>query len=134
MPGIIILTTNRVRSIDAAVQSRIHLAIQYHDLSTQQRLAIYKNRLKWIPDEDIKDRKALEKGLETSPLVKRSNKANGRQIRNIVTGARALAKSKGEKLSVEHLLTVDETTSNFITSMADLMQKQRARNEVDYEK
>lgn len=131
--GIIILTTNRVRSIDAAVQSRIHLAIQYHDLTTQQRLAIYKNRLKWVPDEEIEDRTALLRGLENSPLTKRSNKANGRQIRNIVTGARALAKSKKQPLALEHLVTVDETTSNFINSMADLMQKQRARNEVDYE-
>ena len=115
------------------MQSRIHLAIQYHDLTTQQRLAIYKNRLKWIPDEEIEDRKTLEKGLETSPLTKKSNKANGRQIRNIVTGARALAKSKNQRLTLEHLVTVDETTSNFINSMADLMQKQRARNEIDYE-
>ncbi|KAL9082277.1 MAG: hypothetical protein Q9165_008922, partial [Trypethelium subeluteriae] len=133
--GMIILTTNRVRSIDAAVQSRIHLAIQYHDLTAQQRLAIYKNRLKWIPDEEIenRNRKGLEKGLENSPLIKRSNKANGRQIRNIVAGARALAKSKDQLLSLEHLVAVDETTSNFIRSMADLMQKQRARNEVDFE-
>lgn len=131
--GIIILTTNRVRAIDAAIQSRIHLAIQYKDLSAAQRQAIYRNRLKYIPDEEIENRKALERDLEKSPLTKKTNKANGRQIRNIVTGARALAKRKDELLTIDHLVTVDETTSDFMNSMADLMQKQRARNEVDYE-
>lgn len=130
--GIIILTTNRVRSIDAAVQSRIHLAIQYHDLTSAQRLAIYRNRLKYIPEEEIEDRESLERGLANTPLTKKGNKANGRQIRNIVTGARALAKSKNEKLKLEHLVTVDETTTNFIISMAEMIQKQRARNEADY--
>ncbi|KAF2683250.1 P-loop containing nucleoside triphosphate hydrolase protein, partial [Lentithecium fluviatile CBS 122367] len=111
--GIIILTTNRVRSIDAAVQSRVQLATQYHDLTPEQRLAIYKNRLKWIPDEEIADRETLWKALETSQLTKRGNKANGRQIRNIVNGARALAKSKKERLTVDHLVDVDENNSNF---------------------
>jgi len=66
--------------------------------------------------------------------VKERNKANGRQIRNIVTGARRLAKSKGERLSLKHLITVHDTTSDFINGMAELMQKQRAKNELDYEK
>ena len=47
------MTTNRVTSVDTAVQSRIQLAIQYHDLNRRQRLAIYQNRLKYIPDQDI---------------------------------------------------------------------------------
>lgn len=132
--GIIILTTNRVRSIDAAVQSRINLAIQYHDLDKDQRLAIYKNRLGYIPDEELEDRKAIEQGLESSPLIKKGQKTNGRQIRNIVTGARGLARSKGEKLALKHLVRVFETTSDFINSMAEVTQKQRIKNELDYDK
>ncbi|KAF1941151.1 P-loop containing nucleoside triphosphate hydrolase protein, partial [Clathrospora elynae] len=41
MAGIIIITANRVRSIDAAILSRIQLAIQYHDLKPSQRGTIY---------------------------------------------------------------------------------------------
>ncbi|KAF1829196.1 P-loop containing nucleoside triphosphate hydrolase protein [Decorospora gaudefroyi] len=95
--GIIIMTTNRVRSIDAAVQSRIQLAIQFHDLKPSQREAIYLNRLKYIPDNEIDNRAELERGLKNSLLVKNRSstvKPNGRQIRNIVTYARALAKSE----------------------------------------
>jgi hypothetical protein len=123
-----------VRSLDAAMQSRIHLAIQYTDLDVNQRIAIYKNRLDLIPDDEIEDREALKKALESSSLVKRSNKANGRQIRNIVTGARAWARKRGEKMTMEHLLKVDDTTTLFNDAMSELIHKQRAKNEVEYDK
>ena len=110
-----------------AVQSCINLFIQYHDLSAKQRLGIYMNMLKHIPDEEMEDRRALEKELKYSPLTKTSNKKNGRQIRHIVQAARALAQSKGKLLALEHLTAVDETTSNFIASMEELL---RAESEV----
>lgn len=39
--GIIILTTNRIKSIDVAVISRIHLAIRYSDLTEDQMSEIF---------------------------------------------------------------------------------------------
>ncbi|KAF9699918.1 hypothetical protein EKO04_002676 [Ascochyta lentis] len=132
--GIIILTTNRVRSIDAAVQSRIQLAIQYHDLSTEQRLAIYKNRLEWVPPDEIENLPELIESLRTSALVKSYNQANGRQIRNIVTYARALAKSENSKLTLQHLISVDDTTKVFMNNMSDLVSIQRAKSEARYDK
>ncbi|KAF1969457.1 hypothetical protein BU23DRAFT_513104 [Bimuria novae-zelandiae CBS 107.79] len=131
--GLIILTTNRVRSIDPAMQSRIHLAIRYQDLTAEQRIAIYKNRLKYIPDEEFEDRKALEKSLEKGSLTRRSNKANGRQIRNIIIKARMLARYRNEKLTIDHLISADEDTSDFINSMSDVLHKFRGKNELDYE-
>lgn len=130
------MTTNRVKSIDAAVQSRIQLAIQYHDLSEEQRVAIYTNRLKHIPEEEFEDRKQLMKNLRTSPLIKiRGNKEkpNGRQIRNIVTYARALAKHDKEPLVLRHLTAVAETTSAFTESMKDTTNRIRMKNEVDWD-
>ena len=126
------MTTNRVLSIDAAVQSRVQLAIQYEDLTPEQRLAIYKNRLKWVPDEEMQDRAKLEEQLKGSSLCKKNNKANGRQIRNIVTYARALAKRSGEKLTIEHLIKVDKKTTKFITSIAENVAMQRLKNEAGY--
>ena len=130
------MTTNRVRSIDVAVQSRIQLAIQYHDLDQKQCERIYLSRLEHIPDEEIEDRKQLEKELKNSPLIKNRSmtKPNGRQIRNIVTYARALAKSEDQKITLDHLLRVAETTEVFTNRMAGLLQKQRNRNELDWEK
>src|SRR4051812_3395039 len=40
--GILFLTTNRVSTFDDAFQSRIHVALRYHDLDQDTRLAIWK--------------------------------------------------------------------------------------------
>jgi hypothetical protein len=130
------MTTKRVRSIDGAVQSRIQLAIQYHDLKPSQREAIYLNRLKYIPDNEIGNRAELERGLKNSHLVKNRSstmKPNGRQICNIVTYARALAKSEDRLIELDHLIRVADTTEQFTVKMQDLLQKQRHQNELDYE-
>jgi hypothetical protein len=132
-PGIIILTTNRARTIDAALQSRIQLAIRYKDLTTAQKTRIYQNKLEYIPDDEFENKAELLSQLKLSPLVAKANKANGRQIRNIITYARALAKSEGAKLTLLHLTRVDQVTSEFTESMKDVFTRQRARNEVDYE-
>lgn len=39
--GIMFLTTNRVRDFDSAMQSRIHLAIRYSDLSVKTRRTLW---------------------------------------------------------------------------------------------
>lgn len=126
------MTTNRARTIDAALQSRIQLAIRYKDLTTEQKTRIYRNKLEYLPAEEFEDKAALLGALEYSPLVAKANKANGRQIRNIVTYARALAKSEGVKLTIKHLNRVDQVTSDFTESMKEVFTRQRARNEVDY--
>jgi hypothetical protein len=48
---------------------------------------------------------------------------NGRQSRNIIAYARALAKSEGELLMIKHLTSVGDTTSTFTDSMRDLTGK-----------
>jgi hypothetical protein len=63
------MTTDRIRSLDAVVQSRIQLAIQYTDLDRPQRLSINKNRLKDIPDDEIENREELMNNFETSSLI-----------------------------------------------------------------
>ena len=134
--GIIILTTNRVRALDSAVQSRINLSIQYQDLTVDQRLRIFVNRLKGIPDKDLDDDMKVDadklvQKLKRTQLGGKTNKANGRQIRNIVAGAHALALHEGELLDINHLVKVEEATATFIDKMADMMQKQRAKNELE---
>ncbi len=129
--GIIILTTNRVRAIDAAVQSRVNLAIQYHELTPEQRFNILKDRLNSIPDNEVDNRDALITALRSSSLARFNNKSNGRQIRNIVNGARALAKSEGTCLTVKHIERVEENTAKFTESMSESLQKQRHRREAD---
>jgi SpoVK/Ycf46/Vps4 family AAA+-type ATPase len=134
--GVVIMTTNRVKAIDVAIQSRIQLAIRYHDLNRDQRLSIYKNRLKYISDDDIENREELVKSLQTSPLIRTrasDDPTNGRQIRNIVTYALALARSEGSRMNINHLTRVAETTSTFTDSMREITRKQRLKSEVEFE-
>lgn len=124
--GIIILTTNRITSLDVAVQSRMHLAIQYKDLNEQQKKNIFMKFLDVIPGDRIRDRDIINRQLDW--ICKRAD-LNGRQIRNIVSGAQALAKSEDEKLSYDHLSVVYDATSDFVQSLKDLTLQKRGRNE-----
>jgi SpoVK/Ycf46/Vps4 family AAA+-type ATPase len=124
--GIIILTTNRITSLDVAVQSRMHLAIQYKDLSEQQKKSIFKKFLDDIPKDYIRDRDMIDRQLDW--VCKRVD-LNGRQIRNIVSGAQALATSERQKLSYDHLSVVYDATSDFVQSLKDLTLQKRGRNE-----
>lgn len=112
----------------------MHLAIRYQNLKPAQKFAIYENLLAKIPDSNISgDRDKLYENIKEY-LCKR-DAMNGRQIRNIVTTALALAKSDGSsvwKLSYKHLRTVHhETTSDFVESLKDLTQTTRERSEAD---
>lgn len=135
--GIIILTTNRIRSFDVAVQSRMHLAIQYTDLSKEHKVAIYKNLLSKIPKRhlhhELREEKTLNRCLET---LCRKDKINGRQIRNIVASAMALANYRGEEeeyrgvLMPEDLQDVYEMTAEFISSLNADTVAMRRNNEI----
>lgn len=124
--GIIILNTNRITSLDVAVQSRIHLAIQYQDL--KPKVKISKNFLEQIGDSNIKDPDKVNRELKN---MCRRSPINGRQIRNIVSSAQALATAENKKLSAEHLQEVYETTIDFLESLKDLTRERRGQNEAD---
>lgn len=62
--GIMFLTTNRVQTFDAAFQSRIHISIDYPELSIESRRTVWENFLK---QHDIAQAASREKPLK--PLV-----------------------------------------------------------------
>ncbi|KAI1741360.1 hypothetical protein F4680DRAFT_416583 [Xylaria scruposa] len=109
--GILILTTNRMRSLDIAVQSRIHLAVKFTELSSQQKTNIYISFLDQLSDkglvEDLRDVKAW-----ASKDGKRFD-FNGRQIRNVLSTALGIALAEGRKLSREDLISVARQTDDF---------------------
>ncbi|KAH8891754.1 P-loop containing nucleoside triphosphate hydrolase protein [Thozetella sp. PMI_491] len=98
--GIIILTTNRAQDIDQAFKSRIHFSFNYPPLGEKDRLEIWKNFLKGIPNKDQSTE--LEENLQR--LAKLS--LNGREIKNTISCALAVAKHTGEPLSLETIDTV----------------------------
>ena len=96
--GILFLTTNRVDNIDAAFQSRIHLSMEYHELSLASRRHVWSNFLAMSPqahgfsDNDVDN-------LAVFPM-------NGREIKNVLKTAQLLASRKKEQLCYAHVNTV----------------------------
>lgn len=136
--GIMFLTTNRITSIDIAVQSRIHLAIQYKSLNGEQAYRIYRNLLDKVPDSGIKgERRKLYRSIEKD--LCRRNVMNGRQIRNIVSAALGVARNRDiddesdnygkGRLEYGDLRGVYETTTDFLESLKDATEKRRKLNE-----
>ncbi|KAF3765659.1 P-loop containing nucleoside triphosphate hydrolase protein [Cryphonectria parasitica EP155] len=96
--GILFMTTNRVDNIDAAFQSRIHVSLEYPDLTTESRAQIWRNFIGGfkekpeITEEDVKELAQM--------------KLNGRQIKNILKTAQLLAARKNTILKRSFIDTV----------------------------
>ncbi|TKW56190.1 ATP-dependent zinc metalloprotease FtsH [Colletotrichum tanaceti] len=88
--GILFMTTNRVGNIDPAFRSRIHVSLEYPDLTAASRRLIWANFLRGatleseVSDADVADLAGL-------PL-------NGRQIKNVLKTAQLLAARKKSPL------------------------------------
>lgn len=96
--GILFMTTNRVDNIDAAFQSRIHVSLEYPDLTVESRVQIWKNFLAGFKE---KPEVADEYVEELAKL-----KLNGRQIKNILKTAQLLASRKKSVLRRSDIDTV----------------------------
>ncbi|KAK6829774.1 hypothetical protein PG987_010358 [Apiospora arundinis] len=106
--GVIFLTTNRLKEFDPAFESRIHFKVFFEPLTPSQRSNIWKNLVTdW--NADGKSRQKTEDwSEETFSRLGRDNKLNGRQIRNLIKNALALAQMEKRPLSERHLLEVSE--------------------------
>jgi AAA+ superfamily predicted ATPase len=98
------LTTNRVETFDPAFQSRIHISLDYQELSIESRKTVWDNFL---------NNSTQGHTINTTQLseLARMN-MNGRQIKNILKIARLLASRKEEKLSFEHINTTLDVTQH----------------------
>jgi len=107
--GILFLTTNRVSEFDEAILSRIHLLLKYENLNKDARKNIWTSFLKKAQTQKGAA-KIGPKHLES--LVKAE--LNGRQIKNAVAAAYALATKQGAPLTYSHLQQAVKTSENFI--------------------
>ncbi|KAI9156062.1 hypothetical protein H9P43_009172 [Blastocladiella emersonii ATCC 22665] len=90
-PGLLFLTTNRVREFDPAFESRITVALRYDNLDEPARAQVWRNLVARVRGIDVAH------DLDYSALAKEP--MNGRQIKNAVRLAVALAEDIGEPLS-----------------------------------
>ncbi|EPS33581.1 hypothetical protein PDE_08543 [Penicillium oxalicum 114-2] len=110
-PGILFLTTNRVRMIDPAFESRITVALRYQALDQEARMQIWRDQVGRLGVESHGD--INFERLAEAPL-------NGRQIKNAARLALSLAADKDSQLTERLLLdTVDVISLGHRNILAD---------------
>ncbi len=101
--GIMFMTTNRSDNIDTAFQSRIHVSMEYPDLTDDSRKQIWRNFVK-----------AMSAGAELTETdfdELSTVELNGRQIKNALKTAQLLAMRKKTKLNrtmIETVLAIEK--------------------------
>ncbi|KAJ9498912.1 hypothetical protein H2202_005589 [Exophiala xenobiotica] len=112
--GILFLTTNRVRTFDSAFISRIHLSLQFQNLNTKAKRSVWK-----IFIDRVKSQEGMEVGKITeadyTDLARRD--VNGRQIKNLIRAAHALAIHENVALTMQHIRRVIDVAESFDVDM-----------------
>jgi hypothetical protein len=99
--GIMFMTTNRVSNIDAAFNSRIHVSLEYPDLTPSSRRQI------WVNMANTKEHNFSDTDFDELSMIN----INGRQIKNILKMAQLLASRKKTVLdreAVEVVLAIEK--------------------------
>lgn len=97
--GVLVLTSNRTDSLDAAFESRIDIVLSYPDLTPNARKEIWSNFVKMLPPDDVQ--------LTPEDLIRLSQWVlNGRQIKSAIKTARILASQDKSPLKMKHLVAV----------------------------
>ncbi|KAH9889665.1 hypothetical protein F4778DRAFT_785577 [Xylariomycetidae sp. FL2044] len=129
--GILFLTTNRVETFDDAFQSRIHIALRYDELDVKARRAIFKmfvERARRVATSSSSSSGTPSTSTSTAPAAASGGgddfseadydtlaraHLNGRQIKNTVGTAQALAAQRREPLSMRHIKQTLDVQQNF---------------------
>lgn len=131
--GILILTTNRITSLDIAVQSRINLAVRYPELDDLQKRNIYENFVKQLRYDNA-DKAELMKWIEDRERDREPpfRNLNGRQIRNVLFSAASLAAGRGGdgRLRVSHVKQILRETKSFQEDVQRHHDAERRRAEI----
>ena len=122
--GILFLTTNRVKNMDDAFHSRIHISLEYPPLDRPARKKVWQGALHRSAAAAEAAAEAFDNALAsssgaveeqavlghevTNAQVEKLAKleVNGRVIKNVLKTGSLLACHQGKKLSYEHLKTV----------------------------
>ncbi|KAE8445949.1 hypothetical protein EG329_012728 [Mollisiaceae sp. DMI_Dod_QoI] len=96
--GVMILTTNRIETMDAAFDSRVDIRLHYPALDSTARRQVWYNFVAKLPSESTISEEDLDK------LAKLE--LNGRQIKSAMKTAHLLASGKEEITGFEHVRTV----------------------------
>jgi hypothetical protein len=113
--GILFLTTNRVETFDDAFQSRIHVALKYGQLTAKARKAVWQMFIEIVRttgEGGVKGQQVVELSDEQYEVLARKE-LNGRQIKNSVRTAQALALNEDSVMTLEHIHRVLNVAESF---------------------
>jgi SpoVK/Ycf46/Vps4 family AAA+-type ATPase len=108
--GILFLTTNRVETFDAAFVSRIHLSLRFQNLTTKAKRTVWKLFIDRVKNQDNQQISTIT-DQDFNDLARRE--VNGRQIKNLVRAAQALAVHEDVPLSMVHIRRVIDVAESF---------------------
>ncbi|KAM0262910.1 hypothetical protein ACHAQJ_001503 [Trichoderma viride] len=117
--GVLFLTTNRVRSFDTAFLSRIHVALHYKNLGDEDRERIWTHNFDRLDRDSrgkIRVAIAAREFIWSSQEV-RALKWNGREIRNAMQTALALAESDSNETGLP-TITIGEKHVRAVVKMS----------------
>lgn len=104
--GIMFLTTNRAEDFDPAFMSRIHLILDYHPLTPERRVKIWRNLSAKMAKDETLDEGGLQQ-LATDYDI------NGREIKNLLRTAWCLAKDNRRPLTMADIRAVARISSRY---------------------
>lgn len=109
--GIHFVTTNKLCKFDSALESRTHLMFEIHDFTPEARKFVWTKFVKDIGVQFIADETEILSLVK--PDASSFDHMNGRQIRNCLDAALALARINGSTLNIGHIETVLEFGEEF---------------------
>jgi SpoVK/Ycf46/Vps4 family AAA+-type ATPase len=104
--GVMFLTTTQSKALDISVQSRVHLSVHYHDLSKESCRAIF-GRFMDKTDASADEKRNIMQWFQWEAA---SANLDGRQIKNLVTSAQSIARSRDRTLDLNSIVRVCRMT------------------------
>lgn len=117
------LTTNRIGAFDTAFKSRIHLAIKYPNLSLHGRERLWETFITKASHGEVPAWLYSSRGNLACENV------NGRQIKNIVRTAYAIAVSNHTQMGLSHIKMALNAMKNFESDIAEDQEKMAMQGE-----
>lgn len=120
--GVLIMTTNRIVSIDYAVQSRIHYAVRFKELSEEAISKIWHNFRDQLSDDncDKEEREKIDQWFKYGRIQLGTSKFTGRDIRNVFLCAQLLGYPK---ITEQNFVIAVESTTSFRSDLDKTNQK-----------
>ena len=124
--GVLFLTTNRPGSLDEAFQSRIHITIGLPELHAESQMKVWSI---FVKDLAIGEAEKIAILKHVKEDIEKNGNLNGRQIRNAVRTAIAIAAQKKEQVSEHHIkdvLGIGRDFKVYLEQVNRMNQEQRA--------